>query len=74
VLQTLTRCPQLYVSGAAAMRGHALDECDFNAIDRDASWNNALNGGPIDATDYLPTGRLTVSRGFVFFELVDREG
>lgn len=72
MLKTLTRCPQIYVTGGAVMRSHAVEECDLGAIVADTDWNSAISGGPIDATEYMPTGSLS-NRYFTFFELVSRE-
>lgn len=65
-----TRVPLAYVTGGRFW-------CDAVRLDRDlkALHPDALDmGGPIDAPDVIPTGRVKVSRGIWFAELVQREG
>jgi hypothetical protein len=69
---THTRNPKAYVTGGQVMRARAMDHCDLAAIPDDCTWPNAINGGPIDAPDTIPTGRISVSHGHLFFELAQR--
>lgn len=67
--KTFTGTPRLYVTGGVLARNAAMMERDLSAHP-DLSAFEA--GGPIDATDHTPTGRLFVAHGARFFELARR--
>lgn len=68
---TYTRSPLAYVTGG-------LDSVNTAAMDRDLHAMPRLDafmaGGPLDAPDLSPTGRVVVVYGFAFSELRSRLG
>jgi hypothetical protein len=65
-----TKAPRAYVTGGAwAAMQPAIDACG----DAPELWEPIRAGGPLDAPDWMPTGRRIVSHGHRFIELTSRE-
>lgn len=68
---TYTTRPEAYVTGGyMSARQPAADACHEEGAPWLPIW---FCGGPLDATDYMPTGRVHVSHGMLFFTLTHRE-
>jgi hypothetical protein len=67
--KTFTGMPRRYVTGGVQAKNAAMMLRDL-AAHPDLSAFEA--GGPIDATDHVPTGRLFIAHGVRFFELGSR--
>lgn len=68
-----TRSPASYRTGGETSRSAVLGDCDLAALPDDCAYPAAIGQGPLDAPDWMPTGRLSVSHGMLFFILTHRE-
>lgn len=69
-MKTYTGHPLAYVTGASQARNEAMMQRDTRAHPDLRAFEA---GGPIDAPDMVPTGRLIRAHGARFYELHTRE-
>lgn len=70
---THTKAPARYCSGGEMNRSAAWDACDLASLPANCAYSAAIGQGPLDAPEWMPTGRVSVSHGMLFFILTHRE-